>query len=111
WKEPSRALGSVFALSQEHISGFTVMKGYNQEEESLNQFKDMNARLTKAAATASFLSGLVTPVTRFTADMAYVVVALISGRQVIKGTVTLGNLQALVQYVIQINQSIQILSD
>src|SRR5699024_5564003 len=61
--------------------------------------------------TASFRSGLVTPVTRFTADMAYVVVALISGRQVIKGTVTLGNLQALVQYVNQINQSINHMSE
>src|SRR5690625_1319057 len=111
WKEQTQALGSLFALSQEHLSGFTEMKVYNQEEESLNQFKDMNARLTKAAATASFRSGLVTPVTRFTADMAYVVVALISGRQVIKGTVTLGNLQALVQYVNQINQSINQMSE
>jgi len=106
WKEQTKALGSLFALTQEHLSGFTEMKVYNQEEESLNQFKDMNARLARAGATASFRSGLVTPVTRFTADMAYVVVALTSGSQVIKGTVTLGNLQALVQYVSQINQAI-----
>ena len=106
WKEQTQALGSLFALTQEHLSGFTEMKVYNQEEESLNQFKDMNARLARAGATASFRSGLVTPVTRFTADIAYVVVALVSGRQVIKGTVTLGNLQALVQYVNQINQAI-----
>src|SRR5699024_11083840 len=106
WKEQTKALGSLFALTQEHLSGFTEMKVYNQEEESLNQFKDMNARLARAGATASFRSGLVTPVTRFTADMAYVVVALTSGSQVIKGTVTLGNLQALGQYVSQINQAI-----
>src|SRR5699024_3747247 len=82
------------------------MKVYNQEEISLNQFKDMNARLSKTGATASFRSGLVMPGTRFISDVAYVGVALTSGWQVIKGTVTLGNLQALVQYVNQINQSI-----
>lgn len=106
WKEQANALGNLFALSQEHLSGFTEMKVYNQEEISLNQFKDMNARLSKTGATASFRSGLVMPGTRFISDVAYVVVALTSGWQVIKGTVTLGNLQALVQYVNQINQSI-----
>src|SRR5699024_1080424 len=68
WKEQTKALGSLFALTQEHLSSFTEMKVYSQEEESLNQFKDMNARLARAGATASFRSGLVTPVTRFTAD-------------------------------------------
>jgi len=106
WKEQANALGNLFALSQEHLSGFTEMKVYNQEEISLNQFKDMNARLSKTGATASFRSGLVMPGTRFISDVAYVGVALTSGWQVIKGTVTLGNLQALVQYVNQINQSI-----
>src|SRR5699024_1381433 len=106
WKEQANALGNLFALSQEHLSGFTEMKVYNQEEISLNQFKDMNARLSKTGATASFRSGLVMPGTRFISDVAYVGVAVTSGWQVIKGTVTLGNLQALVQYVNQINQSI-----
>lgn len=105
WKEQASALGDLFAISQEHLSGFTELKVYNQEEESLNQFKVTNRRLTQSAANASFRSGLVMPGTRFFSDVAYIVVALISGLRVIQGTVTLGNLQALVQYVNQINQA------
>ena len=106
WKEQANALGNLFALSQEHLSGFTEMKVYSQEEESLQQFKDLNAQLSRSSAEASFRSGLVMPGTRFIADAAYALVALVSGWQVILGVVTLGNLQALVQYVAQINQAI-----
>lgn len=106
WKEQASALGNLFALSQEHLSGFTEMKVYNQEEESLEQFKNINAQLSRTSAEANFRSGLVMPGTRFVSDIAYVVVALVSGLRVIEGTVTLGNLQALVQYVNQINQAI-----
>lgn len=105
WKDQASALGNLFAVSQEHLSGFIEMKVYNQEEESLEIFKATNSQLTDAGAKASFRSGLVMPGTRVISDAAYVVVALISGLRVIEGTVTLGNLQALTQYVNQINQS------
>lgn len=105
WKEQASALGNLFAVSQEHLSGFTEMKVYNQEEESLELFKAPNSQLAHAGAKASFRSGLVMPGTRFISDIAYIGVALISGLRVIQGTVTLGNLQALTQYVNQINQS------
>lgn len=107
WKKQASALGNLFALSQEHLSGFTEMKVYSQEEESLQRFKELNAKLSLTSAEASFRSGLVMPGTRFIADAFYALVALISGWQVIQGVVTLGNLQALVQYVSQINQAIE----
>lgn len=106
WKEQASALGSLFALTQEHLSGFTEMKVYNQEEESLEQFKARNRQLSESSATANFRSGLVMPGTRFISDSAYVAVALVTGWRVIQGVVTLGNLQALTQYVNQINQAI-----
>lgn len=106
WREQAGALGSLFALSQEHLSGFTELKVYNQENESLEQFKARNHQLTEASAKANFRSGLVMPGTRLISDSAYVGVALITGWRVLQGTVTLGNLQALTQYVNQINQAI-----
>lgn len=105
WKEQATALGNLFAVSQEHLSGFTEMKVYNQEEESLELFKATNAQLAHSGAKASFRSGLVMPGTRVISDLAYVGTALIAGWRVIQGTVTLGNLQALTQYVNQINQA------
>ncbi|WP_028274045.1 ABC transporter ATP-binding protein [Atopococcus tabaci] len=106
WKKQVSTLGALFALSQEHLSGFTELKVYNQEEESLKQFKENNARLSKTGADAAFRSGLVMPGTSFISETSYVAVALIAGWRVLQGTVTLGNLQALVQYVSQINHSI-----
>ncbi len=106
WREQAAALGSLFALSQEHLSGFTELKVYNQEEESIQQFKVRNHELAEASAKANFRSGLVMPGTRLISDAAYIGVALISGYRVLQGVVTLGNLQALTQYVNQINQSI-----
>lgn len=106
WKKQASTLGALFALSQEHLSGFTELKVYNQEEESLRQFKENNARLSKTGAEAAFRSGLVMPGTSFISETSYVAVALIAGWRVLQGTVTLGNLQALVQYVSQINHSI-----
>ncbi|WP_277630670.1 ABC transporter ATP-binding protein [Atopococcus tabaci] len=106
WKKQASTLGALFALSQEHLSGFTELKVYNQEEESLKQFKENNARLSKTGADAAFRSGLVMPGTSFISETSYVAVALIAGWRVLQGTVTLGNLQALVQYVSQINHSI-----
>jgi ATP-binding cassette subfamily B multidrug efflux pump len=105
WREQATVLGNLFAVSQEHLSGFTEMKVYNQEEESLELFKASNSQLARVGAKASFRSGLVMPGTRIISDIAYVGVALISGLRVIQGVVTLGNLQALTQYVNQINQS------
>lgn len=105
WKEQADALGGLFAITQEHLSGFTELKVYNQEEESLEQFKATNRDLTRSAADANFRSGLVMPGTRFIADSSYIMVALTGGLRVIQGTVTLGNLQALVQYINQINQA------
>ncbi len=106
WKEQASALGNLFAVSQEHLSGFTELKVYNQEEESLNEFKETNARLSEAGAKAAFRSGMVMPGARFISDGSYVAMALVAARRVIEGTLTLGNLQALIQYINQITNSI-----
>lgn len=106
WKTQADALGDLFSITQEHLSGFTELKAYNQEEESREIFAATNSRLTDSAVTANFRSGLVMPGSRLLSDLAYTAVALIGGLRTIQGTLTLGNLQALVQYINQINQPI-----
>lgn len=106
WKEQASALGNLFAVSQEHLSGFTELKVYNQEEESLKEFKQTNARLSEAGAKAAFRSGMVMPGARFISDGSYVVMTLVAAGRVIEGVLTLGNLQALIQYINQITNSI-----
>lgn len=106
WKEQASALGNLFAVSQEHLSGFTELKVYNQEKESLKEFKETNARLSEAGAKAAFRSGMVMPGARFISDGSYVVMTLVAAGRVIEGVLTLGNLQALIQYINQITNSI-----
>lgn len=106
WKEQATALGNLFAISQEHLSGFTELKVYNQEEESLKEFKQTNAHLSEAGAKAAFRSGMVMPGARFISDTSYVVMTLVAAGRVIEGVLSLGNLQALIQYINQITNSI-----
>lgn len=106
WKEQRDSLGSLFAVSQEYLSGFTELKVYNQEEESIKEFEYTNAGLSEAGAKAAFQSGMVMPGARFISDGSYVAMTLVGAYRVIEGTLTLGNLQAVVQYINQITNSI-----
>lgn len=106
WKEQRDSLGSLFALSQEYLSGFTELKTYNQEEESIQEFEYTNRGLSEASVTAGFRSGMVMPGARFISDVSYVVMTLVGAYRVIEGTLSLGNLQAVIQYINQITNSI-----
>lgn len=106
WKEQRDVLGNLFAVSQEYLSGFTELKVYNQEEESIEEFEYTNSGLSEAGAKAAFRSGMVMPGARFISDGSYVAMTLVGAYRVIEGTLTLGNLQAVVQYINQITNSI-----
>ncbi|MDN6195450.1 MAG: ABC transporter ATP-binding protein/permease [Atopostipes suicloacalis] len=106
WKEQAKSLGDLFAVSQEYLSGFTELKVYNQEEESQEEFENTNNQLAEAGAKAAFRSGMVMPGARFVSDSSYVAMTLVGAYQVIEGALTLGNLQAVIQYVNQVTNSI-----
>ena len=106
WKKQAKSLGDLFAVSQEYLSGFTELKVYNQEEESQEEFANTNRRLSEAGVTAAFRSGMVMPGARFVSDSSYVAMTLVGAYQVIQGVLSLGNLQAVIQYVNQTTNSI-----
>lgn len=106
WKKQAKSLGDLFAVSQEYLSGFTELKVYNQEEESQEEFANTNRRLSEAGAKAAFRSGMVMPGARFVSDSSYVAMTLVGAYQVIQGVLSLGNLQAVIQYVNQTTNSI-----
>ncbi len=106
WKEQADSLGNLFAVSQEYLSGFTELKVYNQEEDSLKEFARTNADLSVAGSKAAFRSGMVMPGARFISDSSYVVMTLVGAYRVIEGVLSLGNLQAVIQYINQITNSI-----
>lgn len=92
---------------QENLSGFNVLKLYGREEASEQAFHQITEHLQEVGFKASFLSGIMMPVLHFISDSVYMIVALVAGLQVMAGQLTIGNMQAFVQYIWQISQPIQ----
>ncbi|MGZ4576317.1 MAG: ABC transporter ATP-binding protein [Mycobacterium sp.] len=97
------SIGRLNAHSEETYSGFTVVKTFGHQAAARAQFRDCNDDVYQASFGAQFFSGLVAPATAFIGNLGYVAVAVVGGLQVATGHITLGNIQAFIQYVRQFN--------
>ena len=107
FKQQADVLGAMNGFVQENLTGFNILKLYVREESSQEDFRQITQNLQKVGFKASFISGLMMPVLNVISDLTYLLLALLGGVQVIGGRLTVGNMQAFVQYVWQINQPIQ----
>lgn len=107
FKQQADVLGAMNGFVQENLTGFNILKLYVREESSQEDFRQITQNLQKVGFKASFISGLMMPVLNVISDLTYLLLALLGGLQVIAGRLTVGNMQAFVQYVWQINQPIQ----
>ena len=107
FKKQADALGAMNGFVQENLSGFNVLKLYGREETSSEDFREITQNLQEVGFKASFISGLMMPILNAVSDLTYLIVAVVGGLQVISGQLTIGNMQAFVQYVWQVNQPIQ----
>lgn len=98
-----RSTGRLGAHIEETYSGFTVVKTYGHQAAAREQFRRFNDDLYQASFGAQFFSGLVAPATAFVGNIGYVAVAVVGGLQVATGQITLGSIQAFIQYVRQFN--------
>ena len=96
--------GRLNAHIEETYSGFTVVKTYGHRAAAAERFTELNGEVYRASLGAQFLSGLVSPTTTFIGNLSYVAVAVVGGIQVATGQITLGSIQAFIQYVRQFNQ-------
>ncbi len=110
FKQQADVLGRMNGFVQENLSGFSEIKLYGRENYSNEEFRVITDRLNEVGFKASFISGLIRPLITFVAHAAYVVIALFGGLLTLAGRMTIGNLQAFTQYVWQINQPMQMLS-
>ncbi|EFG74884.1 ABC transporter transmembrane region [Mycobacterium parascrofulaceum ATCC BAA-614] len=97
------SIGRLNAHIEETYSGFTVVKTFGHQAAAREQFRDRNDDVYRASFGAQFFSGLVAPATAFIGNLGYVAVAVVGGLQVATGHITLGNIQAFIQYVRQFN--------
>ena len=107
FKKQADILGEMNGFVQENLSGFNVLKLYGREEASSQYFEAITQNLQEVGFKASFISGLMMPVLNAISDLTYLIVAILGGLQVISGQLTIGNMQAFVQYVWQVSQPIQ----
>ena len=107
FKKQADALGAMNGFVQENLSGFNVLKLYGREETSSEDFREITQNLQEVGFKASFISGLMMPILNAVSDLTYLIVAVVGGLQVISGQLTIGNMQAFVQYVWQVNQPSQ----
>jgi ATP-binding cassette subfamily B protein len=96
--------GRLNAHIEESYSGFTVVKTFGHRAHAQEQFRELNDDVYHASFGAQFFSGLVSPATTFIGNLSYVAVAVVGGIQVATGQITLGSIQAFIQYVRQFNQ-------
>ncbi|OBK86840.1 ABC transporter ATP-binding protein [Mycobacterium sp. 1165178.9] len=97
------SIGRLNAHIEETYSGFTVVTTFGHQAAAREQFRTLNEDVYHASFGAQFLSGLVAPATTFIGNLGYVAVAVVGGLQVATGHITLGNIQAFIQYVRQFN--------
>ena len=107
FKEQAAILGRMNGYVQENLTGFNVLKLYGREETSHKEFSEITEDLQRVGFKASFISGLMMPALHVVSDLTYLIVAVLGGLQVIAGRLTVGNMQAFVQYVWQVSQPIQ----
>ena len=100
------ALGEANGLIEEMHSGHLVVKAYNYEDKSIKDFDKINKNLEESAHKSQFYSAIMMPVTGFIGNLIYVAVCLLGGYEAINGRITVGDIQALIQYVRNLNQPV-----
>ena len=100
-------LGKINGQVEETYSGHLVIKAFNKEKETIENFDKTNNVLYTSAWKSQFLSGLMQPIMMFVGNMGYAGVAISGGILAIRGTIGIGDIQAFIQYVKNFTQPIQ----
>ncbi len=99
-------LGHVNGHVEEMYSGHDVLKAFGREPATIETFEEYNDKLCESAWKSQFLSGMMMPMTQFIGNLAYVMVCLLGGYLAIKGRISIGDIQAFIQYVRNFNHPI-----
>jgi ATP-binding cassette subfamily B protein len=99
-----RRTGTLNAHIEETFSGHAIVKVFGRQAEAERVFAEQNDELYRASYGAQFVSGLIMPIMMFVGNLNYVVIAVLGGLRVASGTMSLGDVQAFIQYTRQFTQ-------
>ncbi len=104
FRDQQEYLGHVNGHVEEMFGGHRVMKAFNGEERSIAQFEEYNETLYSSGWKSQFFTGLMMPIMNFIGNLGYVIVVVVGSYLAIRGAITVGDIQAFIQYVRQFNQ-------
>jgi ABC-type multidrug transport system, ATPase and permease components len=106
FSEQQTYLGHINGHVEEMFSGHNVVKAFNGEESSFETFDHYNTTLYSSAWKSQFISGLMMPMMTFIGNLGYVAVCILGGYLAVNGRLSVGDIQAFIQYVRQFTQPI-----
>lgn len=104
--QQQETLGLINGQVEETFSGHAVVRAFNQEDHAVASFERTNERLYESAWKSQFLSGLMQPAMNFVGNLGYVAVAVLGSFFAVQGVITVGDIQAFIQYVKNFTQPI-----
>ena len=111
FRKQQKFLGAVNGHIEEMYGAHLVVKAFNGEKRSLEEFDELNDELAENARKAEFLSGLMMPLMGFVGNLGYVMVCVVGAILASKGKLDIGGIQAMLQYVRNFNQPINQLAN
>ncbi|OAB42838.1 ABC transporter ATP-binding protein [Paenibacillus glacialis] len=106
FKGQQKSLGDLNGHVEEMYTGHKIVKAFGREEQSMKDFDEINDKLYHSGWKAQFLSGLIMPLMSFVSNIGYVLVCVVGGIFVTNGRITIGDVQAFIQYTRQFSMPI-----
>ncbi len=106
FRQQQEYLGHINGQVEENYSGHNVVQVFNGEAAAVETFKKYNQKLYDSAWISQFLSGMMMPIMTFVGNIGYVIVCILGGYLAVKKAITVGDVQAFIQYVRQFTQPI-----
>ena len=106
FRKQQQSLGAVNGHVEEMYGAHLIVKAFNGEKNSIDTFEEINSELYHSAWRSQFLSGMMMPLMNFVGNLGYVAICILGGFLTLNGTITVGVIQAFIQYVRQFTQPI-----
>jgi len=106
FKSQQDQLGKLNGHVEEMFTGHTIVKAFGREKQSIEHFEQMNDKLYESSWKAQFISGIMMPLMGFIGNIGYVLICVVGGIQMINQVITVGDIQAFLQYARQFTQPI-----
>ncbi|MDN6491336.1 MAG: ABC transporter ATP-binding protein/permease [Leuconostoc sp.] len=111
FRAKSERLGAMVGYVEENFTGTDLIKAYNYQDQSNQEFKAYNDRLFDVSYRASFMAGILNPIMTFIGNVAYVLIAIVGGLLIVNGTIMAGDVLAFMQYSQNIRRPIDVIAE